>query len=75
MYALRYPEELKGIVLFGTGARLRVHSTYLDRCNEPVSATKCERSVDESAKRCFQVRGWGALPSIIEAGSRGWAKG
>lgn len=33
-YALKYPEELKGLVLMGTGARLRVHSHYLDRCRE-----------------------------------------
>ena len=35
MYALKYPEELKGIILLGTGARLRVHPRYLDRCREP----------------------------------------
>lgn len=34
-YALKYPEELKGLVLMGTGARLRVHPHYLDRCREP----------------------------------------
>ena len=31
-YALKYPEELRGLVLLGTGARLRVHPNYLDRC-------------------------------------------
>ena len=35
LYALKYPEELKGIVLLGTGARLKAHSKYLDRCQEP----------------------------------------
>ena len=34
MYALRYPEELKGIVIIGSGARLRVHSTFLTPCEE-----------------------------------------
>ena len=34
-YALSYPEELQGLILLGTGARLRVHPTYLDRCREP----------------------------------------
>ena len=34
-YALKYPEELKGLVLIGTGARLRVHPYYLERCREP----------------------------------------
>jgi pimeloyl-ACP methyl ester carboxylesterase len=28
-YALNHPEELKGIILSGTGARLRVHPDYL----------------------------------------------
>ena len=35
LYALRYPEELKGLILMGTGARLRVHQDYLDRCRQP----------------------------------------
>ena len=34
-YALSYPEELQGLILLGTGARLRVHSSYLERCQEP----------------------------------------
>lgn len=34
-YALRYPEELKGIILIGSGAKLRVHPDYLTRCKEP----------------------------------------
>ena len=34
-YALRYPEELKGIILIGSGARLRVHHDYLIRCEQP----------------------------------------
>ena len=35
LYALRYPQELKGIILLGTGARLRVHPDYLERCRQP----------------------------------------
>ncbi len=34
-YALKYPEELRGLILLGTGARLRVHPHYLERCREP----------------------------------------
>ena len=34
-YALKYPEELRGLILLGTGARLRVHPNYLQRCQEP----------------------------------------
>jgi pimeloyl-ACP methyl ester carboxylesterase len=29
LYALAYPEELKGIILIGTGSRLKVHPKYL----------------------------------------------
>lgn len=34
-YALKYPDELRGLILLGTGARLRVHPQYLQRCREP----------------------------------------
>lgn len=34
-YALKYPEELSGLILLGTGARLRVHPQYLQRCQDP----------------------------------------
>jgi len=37
LYALLYPEELKGIVLIGTGARLRVHPKYLKECENGLS--------------------------------------
>jgi len=30
LYALKYPEDLKGLILIGGGARLRVHPMYLD---------------------------------------------
>lgn len=33
-YALKYPEELRGLILLGTGARLRVHPHYLQRCRD-----------------------------------------
>ena len=35
-YALKYPEELRGLILLGTGARLRVHPHYLYRCRQAV---------------------------------------
>ena len=35
LYALKYPEELKGIILMGTGAKLRVHPDYLERGRQP----------------------------------------
>ena len=34
-YAMKYPEELRGLILLGTGARLRVHPHRLQRCQEP----------------------------------------
>lgn len=34
LYGLKYPDELKGIVLLGTGARLRVHPNYLKDCED-----------------------------------------
>lgn len=34
-YALDYPEELRGLILLGSGARLRVHPDYLARGAEP----------------------------------------
>jgi pimeloyl-ACP methyl ester carboxylesterase len=35
LYALEYPQELRGLILLATGARLRVHPNYLKRCEEP----------------------------------------
>lgn len=35
LYALLYPEQLRAIILMGTGARLRVHPDYFRRCEEP----------------------------------------
>jgi len=40
LYALKYPEELRGIILMGTGARLKVHPDYLQRCKEPGEGNK-----------------------------------
>ena len=34
-YALGYPEEVKGIVLIGSGARLRVHPDFMSLCEQP----------------------------------------
>ena len=35
LYALRYPDELRGLILIGTGARLRVHPDYLNIAKQP----------------------------------------
>lgn len=34
-YALRYPDQIKGLILIGTGAKLRVHPDYLNLGREP----------------------------------------
>ena len=36
-YALKYPDELKGIVLVGTGARLRVAPDYLKASEDGIA--------------------------------------
>jgi pimeloyl-ACP methyl ester carboxylesterase len=36
MYALKYPQELKGIIIIGSGARLRVHPMFLIPCEEAI---------------------------------------
>jgi len=36
MYALRYPWELKGIVIIGSGARLRVDPVYMTPCEDAI---------------------------------------
>ena len=36
MYALKYPQELKGIIIIGSGARLRVHPMFLTPCEEAI---------------------------------------
>jgi pimeloyl-ACP methyl ester carboxylesterase len=37
-YALRYPEELKAIILLSTGAKLKVHPEFIRRCQEAGSS-------------------------------------
>jgi pimeloyl-ACP methyl ester carboxylesterase len=36
MYALKYPQELEGIIIIGSGARLRVHPMFLTPCEEAI---------------------------------------
>ena len=36
MYALRYPQDLKGIIVISSGARLRVHPVILASCREAI---------------------------------------
>ena len=36
LYALRYPEEVRGIILLGTGARLRVHPDFMQMGRDSV---------------------------------------
>jgi pimeloyl-ACP methyl ester carboxylesterase len=36
LYALKYPEDLKGIISVGSGARLRVHPMYLEELEKAI---------------------------------------
>jgi pimeloyl-ACP methyl ester carboxylesterase len=36
MYALTYPQELKGVIIIGSGARLRVHPMFLIPCEKAI---------------------------------------
>lgn len=36
MYALKYPRDLKGIIIIGSGARLRVHPMFVTPCEEAI---------------------------------------
>jgi pimeloyl-ACP methyl ester carboxylesterase len=60
MYALRYPQELKGIIIIGSGARLKVHPMFLTPCEEAIRGNPGEwyqmveemyRSTPEDYKR------------------------
>jgi pimeloyl-ACP methyl ester carboxylesterase len=42
MYALRYPQGLKGIIVIGSGARLRVHPRYLAPYEEAIKGNPRE---------------------------------
>jgi pimeloyl-ACP methyl ester carboxylesterase len=37
LYALKYPEDLKGLILIGSGARLRVSTMYLEMLKQATS--------------------------------------
>jgi pimeloyl-ACP methyl ester carboxylesterase len=39
MYSLRYPQELKGVIIVGSGARLRVHPRFLTPCEEAIKGS------------------------------------
>jgi pimeloyl-ACP methyl ester carboxylesterase len=49
MYALKYPQELKGIIILGSGARLRVHPAFVTPCEEAIKGNprKWYRLVEE----------------------------
>mgnify|MGYP005848529287 CR=1 FL=1 len=56
-YALRYPEELRGLILSGTGARLRVH---------PQTLADLEAAVGNPGPWLEQrAQGWAHLPEAL----------
>lgn len=42
MYALKYPQDLKGIIIISSGARLRVHPRYLTALEEAIRGNVLE---------------------------------
>ena len=60
LYALRYPEEIRGIILVGTGARLRVHPDYLQLGRD---------SVDDNSKWLENQMAYypGVAPDIVQS--------
>ena len=42
MYAIKYPQEPKGIVIIGSGARLKVHPMFLAPCEEAIKGNPQE---------------------------------
>ena len=49
LYALKYPEDLEGLILIGSGARLRVNTMYLEMLEQAKSnANILEDYVDKS---------------------------
>jgi pimeloyl-ACP methyl ester carboxylesterase len=42
MYALKYSQELKGIIIIDSGAKLRVHPRYLAPCEEAIKGNPRE---------------------------------
>ena len=49
MYALRYPQKLRGVIIIGSGAKLRVDPMFLTPCEEAIkgSPQKWYELVDE----------------------------
>lgn len=59
LYALKYPEDLKGLILIGGGARLRVHPMYIDMLEQAKS--------DPGTFEGFLEMSWGFIdPELIE---------
>jgi pimeloyl-ACP methyl ester carboxylesterase len=46
MYSLKYPQELKGIIIISSGARLRVHPRFL---------TPCQQAIKGNLREWYQV--------------------
>jgi pimeloyl-ACP methyl ester carboxylesterase len=64
MYALRYPRELRGIVIIGSGARLRVHPRFLTPCEEAIKGDG--QSWSELVEEMYRSTPAGYKREIIE---------
>jgi pimeloyl-ACP methyl ester carboxylesterase len=59
LYALKYPEDLKGLILIGGGARLRVHPMYLEMLEQAIS--------DPGILAGFLEKTWGLIaPGLMQ---------
>lgn len=59
LYALKYPGDLKGLIIIGSGARLRVHPLYIEMLEKAKS--------DPSMLDGFLAMGWELLdPELME---------
>lgn len=60
-YALTYPEDLAGVVLVGSGARLRVHPMFLETLEKMIDAPETSEDIFESTYQLIEP----ALAAVI----------
>ncbi|MSQ07256.1 MAG: alpha/beta hydrolase [Dehalococcoidia bacterium] len=65
-YALRYPEELKAIILLGTGAKLRVNPDFMKRCQEAGSSSSNNGAWLEEHQAQYQKVAADLYPVLIQ---------
>ena len=69
LFGLTYPDELTGLILLGTGARLRVHPDYLKECEEGVQSLN--GWIDNRRSDYWSVEGGLAKELLVRAAQIG----